>query len=86
MELLYTAAQQNDARAFVPASVLTNVTFTSRPMKGGAEISAGCYNLFDRRWYTPGGPEHLQPMIQQDGRTFRVKVTYRLGSPKGTVQ
>src|SRR6266542_2116373 len=86
VELLYTAAQQNDARAFVPASVLTNVTFTSRPIKGGAEISAGCYNLFDRRWYTPGAPELLQPMVQQDGRTFRVKLTYRMSSRKGTVQ
>ena len=86
VELLYTGSQESDARALVPASVLTNITVTSKPIKGGAEFSASCYNLFDRRWYAPGGPEHIQSMIQQDGRTFRVKVTYRLSSPKGTVQ
>jgi outer membrane receptor protein involved in Fe transport len=85
VELLYTAAQESDSGANVPASVLTNLTFSSRPFRGGAEFSASCYNLFDRRWYAPGGPEHLQSMIQQDGRTFRVKVTYRFNQPKGTV-
>jgi iron complex outermembrane receptor protein len=86
VELLYTGPQQSDTGAAVPSAMLTNITFASRPLKGGAEISASCYNLFDRRWYAPGGPEHIQSLIQQDGRTFRVKVTYRINSPKGTVQ
>ena len=86
LELLYTGSQVSDMRAVVPGSVLTNITISSKPIKGGAEISASCYNLFDRRWYAPGGPEHIQSMIPQDGRAFRVKVTYRLNSPKGTVQ
>jgi iron complex outermembrane receptor protein len=34
-------------------------------------------NLFDARYATPGGFEHLQPSIQQDGRTLRAGLGYR---------
>ena len=34
------------------------------------------YNLFDRRYADPAGPEVEMPAIRQDGRTFRLKLTY----------
>jgi iron complex outermembrane receptor protein len=33
------------------------------------------YNLFDKSYADPGGGEHTQDTLQQDGRSFRVKVT-----------
>ena len=41
------------------------------------DVSAGIYNLFDTRYAFPGGPEHVQEALPQNGRTFRVKLTYR---------
>jgi len=38
-------------------------------------LSASVYNLFDRDYGDPASTEHLQDVIEQDGRTFRVKVT-----------
>ena len=41
------------------------------------EIAAGLYNLFDVDYAYPGSGEHVQDQIEQDGRTFRIKLTYR---------
>jgi iron complex outermembrane receptor protein len=38
-------------------------------------VSASVYNLFDKSYADPGGGEHVQDRIPQDGRSFRVKVT-----------
>jgi outer membrane receptor for ferrienterochelin and colicins len=54
----------------------TNLTLFSRGFLKGLELSAGVYNLFDERHGDPGGEEHVQDLIQQDGRTFRVKLKY----------
>jgi outer membrane receptor for ferrienterochelin and colicins len=54
----------------------TNLTLFSRGFLKGLELSAGGYNLFDERHGDPGGEEHVQDLIQQDGRTFRVKLKY----------
>jgi hypothetical protein len=33
-------------------------------------------NLFDEKYSDPGSTEHIQDLIKQDGRAFRVKLTY----------
>ena len=55
---------------------LTNLTLFSRDLLKGLEASASIYNLFDYDYGDPGGEEHVQDIIEQDGRTFRVKLTY----------
>jgi iron complex outermembrane receptor protein len=40
------------------------------------QVSASTYNLFDRRYFDPGAAEHRQSAIQQDGRSFRLKLTW----------
>ena len=40
------------------------------------EISASLYNAFNQRYSDPGGPELLEDLILQDGRTFRLKFMY----------
>jgi iron complex outermembrane receptor protein len=42
------------------------------------ELSAGLYNLFGKRYADPAAEEHRQNGIEQDGRTFRVKVAYHI--------
>lgn len=56
---------------------LTNVTLFSENAVPGLELSASVYNLFDREYADPGSNEHRQDAIAQDGRTYRLKMTYR---------
>jgi outer membrane receptor for ferrienterochelin and colicins len=56
---------------------IVNVTIFSQNIVKNLELSAGIYNLFDRKYSDPASRFHLQDLIEQDGRSFRVKVTYR---------
>ena len=58
------------------ATYLTNLTLLSRELVPGLELSASVYNLFDDRYAHPGSPNHAQDSIEQDGRSFRVKLNY----------
>ncbi len=55
---------------------LTNLTLLSRDIVKGVTLSASVYNLFDQEYAYPGSEEHIQDSIEQDGRTFRIKVDY----------
>ncbi len=59
------------------SSVVTNLTLTSQKLAPGLEVTAGVYNLFDQRYADPGSDQHSQAMLRQDGRTWRLKLTYR---------
>jgi outer membrane receptor for ferrienterochelin and colicins len=60
-----------------PEYFLTNLTFYDQSlMVKGLDISASIYNLFDVSYGTPGGPEQVQSLIQQDGRNYRLKLTF----------
>jgi iron complex outermembrane receptor protein len=56
---------------------LLNFTLFSQNLLPGLEVSASIYNLLDKTYSDPATPFHLQDLIEQNGRTFRVKVTYR---------
>jgi outer membrane receptor for ferrienterochelin and colicins len=56
---------------FVP-----NVTLSS-PAGRRVEFTLGVYNLFDRTYSDPGGEEHVQQSIEQDGRTAIARVRVR---------
>jgi len=77
LELLYFSAQQTYQNTRVPPFFLTNLTFSTKPLWGGWVFSASCYNALNRRWFSPMGPNDTQSAIAQDGRTFRLKVSYR---------
>lgn len=53
-----------------------NATLLSRNLGKHAEISASLYNLFDKNYADPGAEEHMQDALRQDGRNFRVKLTF----------
>jgi hypothetical protein len=77
IELLYTGPQPNYLGQRIPSSFLTNVTVSTRFKRSGWSLSASCYDLFDRRWATPTGPEVLPAATVQDGRTWRIRIDYR---------
>lgn len=52
-----------------------NLTVFGRELLPGVDASVSAYNLLDRGFSDLGGPEHLQDLIPQDGRSFRLKVT-----------
>lgn len=77
LEVLYDSKSKTLAGSYVDDFVLTNLTLTYVSPSKRVELSASIYNLFDTRYAYPGFGEHAQDALEQDGRTFRVKVTYR---------
>ena len=56
---------------------IVNFTLFSQNLIKNLEFSASVYNLLDRRYGDPASRFHVQDIIEQDGRSFRVKLTYR---------
>jgi iron complex outermembrane receptor protein len=57
--------------------VIGNATLYSKAIARNMEVSASVYNVFDTRYDSPGSGGHLQDTIPQDGRSFRLKLTYK---------
>jgi outer membrane receptor for ferrienterochelin and colicins len=56
---------------------VVNFTLFSQNLVKGLDISASVYNLLDQSYSDPSTPQHVQNVIPQNGRSFRVKLTYR---------
>ena len=54
-----------------------NLTLFTKNLVKGLEISGTVYNLLDRHYADPSTPFLPEDVIPQDGRTFRLKLTYR---------
>jgi len=65
--------QGEDARGYG----IVNLTLLSQKLIKNVEFSASLYNLLNRRYADPASNFHVQDIIEQDGRSFRVKLTYR---------
>jgi iron complex outermembrane receptor protein len=61
-----------------PFSVV-NCTLLGRKIGKQLDLSASVYNLLNKRYSDPGSGDNLQSAIPQDGRSFRVKMTWHLG-------
>jgi tRNA A37 threonylcarbamoyltransferase TsaD len=70
--LAQLAAQGRAGRYKLPRPMLEQMH-----KSGNLDFSFSVYNLFNQKYSDPGGPEQVMPSIQQDGRTFWVKLTYR---------
>jgi len=77
IEVQYVGERLTLLRREADEFAVVNLTLFSRELVKGLEASATLYNLFDTRYGYPGAGEHRQDIIMQDGRTFRVKLTYR---------
>jgi iron complex outermembrane receptor protein len=77
IELQYTGKRKTLAYENAGGFILTNVTLFGHNLLKNLDFSASVYNLFDKKYGDPGASEHRQDIIEQDGRTFRVKLTYK---------
>jgi iron complex outermembrane receptor protein len=57
--------------------VVINTTLLSTGLLGGLDVSLSVYNIFDKDYLHVAGDEIQGEVVEQDGRSFRLKVTYR---------
>src|SRR5882672_80636 len=60
-----------------PGYGVFNLTLFSQNLVKNLEFSASVYNLFNTTYYYPASRFHLQDTIEGEGRSFRLKLTYR---------
>jgi outer membrane receptor for ferrienterochelin and colicins len=87
LEFQYTSARNTfytdpTTQATLPgintvAFSVVNFTLFSQNLVKNLDISASIYNLFNEHYADPATASHLQDQIPQDGRTLRLKLTYR---------
>jgi iron complex outermembrane receptor protein len=86
LEVLYSSGSHTEFSDFSgntlpgaqsPDFATVNLTLFSQNLVKNLEVSASVYNLLGNTYFNPSSQFHLQNAIQQNGRTFRLKVTYR---------
>ena len=76
LEAQHTSSRDTLSGQPAGAFTVVNLTFLSRAWKKGPSLSMSVFNLFDTEYGDPGGTEHVQSLIPQDGRSFRFQVRY----------
>ena len=76
VEAQYTSTRLTLAGNNAPGFTVVNLTLLSRHLARGLDLSASVYNLFDTTYADPGSEHILQDTIEQDGRNYRVKLTW----------
>lgn len=77
LEEQYTSKRKTLDGDYADDFFITNLTLFSRNLRKGLELSGSVYNLLNKKYEDPGSLEHAQDLIEQDGRTFRIKISYR---------
>jgi iron complex outermembrane receptor protein len=77
VEEQYMSKRKTLANREADAFFITNMTLYSQKLLKGMEISGSVYNLFGETHGDPVGAEFRQDIIEQDGRSFRIKLTYK---------
>jgi len=73
----YTSSRQTLAGNTVSGFPTFNVTLLGHTLGKHLDLSTSVYNILDKKYFDPGRPEDVQDAIQQDGRSFRIKITGR---------
>lgn len=76
LEEQYTSKRKTLDGDYADDFFVTNLTLFSRNLRKGLELSGSVYNLLNKKYDDPGSLEHAQDLIEQDGRTFRIKISY----------
>lgn len=75
-EVQYTSKRKTLKDNYEDDFFVTNLTLFSRVLLKGLEVSFSIYNLFDKSYGDPGSEEHIQDTLEQEGRIYRLKLTY----------
>jgi iron complex outermembrane receptor protein len=77
------AQYRSGMTAFTGGSIspfmILNVSLLGRRIGRRVDLSANLYNVLDKKYYDPPSTGLSELKVQQDGRTFRVKMTWYLG-------
>ena len=78
VEEQYMDRRRTDGGNMASGFYLTNLTVFARALVPRLDASVSVYNLFDKEYGDPVSLLDLNPLdtVQQDGRSFRVKLTY----------
>lgn len=76
LDLHYVGPVETLKGGFTRAFAVSNLTLSTREFNNRLTVSAAARNLFNVRYGYPGGDEHRQNIIYQDGRTFHVGAEY----------
>lgn len=86
VEFRYESSRITPQGTTTDGFVIANSNLTFRPfaehslgngLLAGFEVGLHADNLFNTRYANPGSIEHLEPSIEQNGRTFIVRLTSR---------
>jgi iron complex outermembrane receptor protein len=77
-ELRYDSSRLTLGGATLGGYALSNLFLSTESLAKGLELSVGVGNLFDKRYAQPASANHWQDWLEQDGRSVRVDVHYRL--------
>jgi outer membrane receptor for ferrienterochelin and colicins len=76
LEMSYMSSRKTLGDHRVGGFLLTNLTASYRKLLPNLYLSAGIFNIFNRRYSDPGGSEHASDALLQDGRSFRIGLDY----------
>jgi iron complex outermembrane receptor protein len=76
-ELQYSSERQAIDGSDLSGYWLSNLHLSADTWTRGLEVSLGLYNLFDAHYDHPGSDINWQNALEQDGRSARLKLTYR---------
>ena len=77
LDAQYVSERRTIAQTNLGGYFIMNLTFFARKLTENWDISGSLYNLFDKQYAESGGTEHRETTIPQDGRSFRIKLSYR---------
>jgi len=76
-EFLYETGRRTVQDTRTGSYLLSNLTLSADPGRIPVRVLAQVRNLFDADYGTPGGFEHRQAEIGQDGRNYALRLEYR---------
>jgi outer membrane receptor for ferrienterochelin and colicins len=79
LDMRYVSARKTLGGNAAGGYFLANATLLYRNLLPKMDLSAGLYNMLNKRYADPAGTEHRQDMITQDGRSFRISLSYQFG-------
>ena len=82
VDSIFMSKRKTGAGDYTKGFFISNLTISSGKLIRGFDVSASVYNLLNTKYGDPGSEEHVQDIIQQDGRSLRLKVTYRIRNGK----
>ena len=78
LTFLYTSRHKTLGEEYASGFLLPSFTLSSGKFLKTFNASVIVYNFTNRMYGDPGAEEHLQPVIFQNGRTVRAKLTFRI--------